>query len=255
MKRSYIIIIFLLILLPLIDCPLSALDIPALKGRVNDYAGILGGGQEAELDGMLRAVEEKTSSQVVLLTIPSLSGEVLEDFSLRVVEKWKLGQEGLDNGVLLLVAMAERKIRIEVGYGLESILTDAKGSYIIRALMVTQFKKGNYFAGIKSGLSAVTGIINKDFDITPEQLAKFRKKEKGAKGDHVPVGMIVFIIIIILSFFKRGTRGRGYSSAASWMLFGGSSSGRSSFGGGGGFSGGFSGGGGSFGGGGASGGW
>jgi uncharacterized protein len=220
---------------------------------VNDYAGILSSGQEVELDGILRKTEEKTSSQVVLLTISSLSGEVLEYFSIRILKKWKLGQEGLDNGVLLLVAIAERKIRIEVGYGLESILTDAKSSYIIRELIVAHFKKGNYFAGIKSGLSAVTGIINKDFDITPEQLAKFRKKEKGVKGGHVPVGMIVFIIIIILSFFKRGTRGRGYRSAAPWILFGGGGSGRSSFGGG--FSGGFSGGGGSFGGGGASGGW
>jgi uncharacterized protein len=252
MKRSYITIIVLFILFPFIACPVFALDIPALTGRVNDYAGILGSSQEAELDGMLREAEEKTSSQVVLLTIPSLSGEVLEDFSIRVVQKWKLGQEGLDNGVLLLVAMAERKIRIEVGYGLESILTDAKSAYIIRELMVTQFKKGNYFAGIRSGLSAVTGIIKKDFDITPEQLAKFREAEKDSKGTQIPFGMIVFIIIIILSFFKRGTRGGGFRGAAPWILFGGSS-GRSSFGGG--FSGGFSGGGGGFGGGGASGGW
>jgi len=252
MKRSAIIIIMsFFILLSLTTPPMFALDVPALKGRVNDYAGILNSSQEAELNSLLRETEEKTSSQVVLLTIASLSGEVLEDFSIRVVDKWQLGQGGLDNGVLLLVSMAERKIRLEVGYGLESILTDAKGSYIIRELMVSHFKKGNYFAGIESGLNAVTGIIKKDFDITPEQLAKFRKKQKKAEGENIPVGMIVFIIIIILSFFKRGTRGRGYRSAAPWIFFGGGS-GRGSSGGG---FGGFSGGGGGFGGGGASGGW
>ena len=164
-----------------------SLDVPKMKGRINDYAGILSQSEEMQLDAMLASVEEQTSSQVALLTIPSLQGENLEDFSIQVVESegWQLGQKGLDNGVLLLVALKERKLRIEVGYGLESILTDFKCDYIIRKLIVGHFKKGNYFAGIHSGLQSVTGIIKKDFDITPEQLAKFKKEKKNAQYDRI----------------------------------------------------------------------
>ncbi len=226
-----------------------ALEIPPLAGRVNDYGDILNSSQETTLESLLREAENKTSSQVVLLTIPSLQGEVLEDYSMRVVEKWKIGQEKFDNGLLVLVAMKERKIRVEVGYGLEHIITDAKSSYIIRKLMVPFFKKGNYYDGINQGLIAVTGLITKEFEITPEQLARFNKEGKRRKGTHLPFGLIVFIIIIVLSLFRGGTR-RGYRGGG--IFWGGG------FGsGGGGFSsgGGFSGGGGSFGGGGSSGGW
>ena len=224
-----------------------ALDVPPLAGRVNDYADVLNSSQEMTLENLLKGAENKTSSQVVLLIVSSLQGEVLEDYSLKVVEKWKIGQEEFDNGLLVLVAMKERKIRVEVGYGLEHIITDAKSSYIIRRLMVPLFKKRNYYGGINQGLIAVSGLITKEFEITPEQLAKFKKEGKRRKGTHL--GLIVFFIIIVLSFFRGGTR-RGYRSGG--IFWGGG------FGsGGGGFSsgGGFSGGGGSFGGGGSSGGW
>ena len=101
--------------------PVFALDVPKLKGRINDYAGILNSSEESQLESVLRKTEAKTSSQVVLLTIPSLEGENLEDYSIRVVEKWQIGQKEYDNGALLLVALAEKKVRIEVGYGLEHI--------------------------------------------------------------------------------------------------------------------------------------
>ncbi|UCH92343.1 MAG: TPM domain-containing protein [Candidatus Aminicenantes bacterium] len=237
--------------------PLAALKVPKKTGRrVNDFAGILTNSQETSLENLLRDTEQKTSSQVALLTIPSLEGEVLEEFSLKVTEEWELGQEEFDNGVLVLVAMGERKIRIEVGYGLEPILTDAKSNYIIRKMIVPEFKKRNYFAGINNGLKAVSGLIAKEFEITPQQLQKFQKEQRRAKGTHIPFGVIVFFIIIglsVLKGFARGGMGRG-SSAIFWgSAMGGSSYHRS---GGGGFSGGgFSGGGGSFGGGGSSGGW
>ena len=225
------------------------LEVPELKYWVNDQAGILNKSQESTLENLLTQTSDKTSSQVVLLVIQSLRGEVLEDFSLRVAEKNKIGRKEFDNGVLVLVAMAERKIRIEVGYGLEPIITDIKSGYIIRELMVPHFKKGDYYAGINRGLSAVTGLITKDFEITPEQLAKYRKKRTGRKGGHTPFAFIVFVIIVILMFFKGGTRGGRRSGG---IFYGGG------FGGGGGGGvggGGFSGGGGSFGGGGSSGGW
>ncbi len=228
-----------------------ALDVPPLTGRVNDYADVLNSSQEMTLNNLLKGAENKTSSQVVLLTVSSLQGEVLENYSLRVVEEWKIGQKEFDNGLLVLVSMKERKIRVEVGYGLEHIITDAKSSYIIRKLMVPLFKKGNYYGGINQGLIAVSGLITKEFEITPEQLAKFRKEGKRRRGTHLPFGLIVFIIIILLSLFRGGTR-RGYRSGGIFWG-GGFGSGGGGFGGGGG--GGFSGGGGSFGGGGSSGGW
>jgi uncharacterized protein len=249
-NNKAVIVVILLVLVFSYPESLMSLEVPQLKGRINDYADILSASQESSLEQMLENLEGKTSSQVVLLTIPSLQGEVLEVFSVRVATDWKLGQDKYDNGVLLLVAMKERKIRIEVGYGLEPILTDAKSDFIIRKLMVTRFKRKDYYGGINEGLAAITGIISKDFDITPEELAKFQKDSKRKKrGGHFPLGTIIFIIFIILAAFGGGGRGRGYRRGGG-IFFGGGG-----FGGGGFSGGGFSGGGGSFGGGGSSGGW
>jgi uncharacterized protein len=261
MTKKYILGIGAAVMVIFFQQAAAALEIPQLQGRVNDYAGVLNNSQKSQLDNLLMDAEQKTSSQVVLLTIPSLEGEVLEDYSIRVAENWKLGQKEFDNGVLVLVAMAERKIRIETGYGLESILTDAKSNYIIRKLMVPEFKQKDYFAGLDNGLKAVTGLIDKEFEITPEQLKKFQDEQARAKGTHVPLGAIIFIIFIILSFVKNAARG-GMRGAATGLFLGsmmGSGRSHRSSGGffsGGGFGGGgFSGGGGSFGGGGSSGGW
>lgn len=232
---------------------LLALDVPALEGRVNDYAGILNESQKASLENLLQEAENKTSSQVVLLIINSLEGDALEDFSIRVVEKWKIGQKEFSNGALVLVALAEKKIRIEVGYGLESIITDMKSGYIIREIIIPYFKKGDYYDGISQGLMAITGLISKEFEITPEQLAKYQKQTKRGKGIHIPFALIVFIIIVLINILKSGTR-RGYGRGGGIFYGGGfGGGGFGGFGGGGG--GGFSGGGGSFGGGGSSGSW
>jgi uncharacterized protein len=230
------------ILLSILCVFLFSLDVPQLKSRINDYAGILSQSEESSLEQLLEEAENKTTSQFVLLTISSLEGEVLEDFSIRVAEDWKIGQKEFDNGVILLISMAEKKIRIEVGYGLESILTDAKCGYIIRNEIVPSFKKGDYFSGISRGLKAITGIVNREFDISPEDLKKHRKSKKKS---HIPIGFIIFIFIFIL-LIARGGKGRGGTT----FWGGGFGGGSGGFGGGG-----FSGGGGSFGGGGSSGGW
>lgn len=236
---------WILVLVFLCFSMLFSLQVPPLKGRINDYAGILTPAQENQLEELLAEAETKTTSQVVLLILDSLEGEVLEDFSIRVADSWKIGQKGLDNGVILLIAMAEKKIRIEVGYGLEPVLTDLKSGYIIRNVIAEQFKKGQYFGGIAQGLKTITGIITRDYEIPPEELEKYRKEGKKGKGVFVPF-FFVFIFILLANIF-RGGRQRGSS-----VFWGGGFGGRS----GGGFGGGgFSGGGGSFGGGGASGGW
>ena len=254
MKIVFVLVGVLGILL-LASQTLFALDVPALKGRVNDYADILNNSQKASLENMLQDAENKTSSQVVLLIINSLEGDALEDFSIRVVEKWKIGQKEFSNGILVLVALAEKKIRIEVGYGLESIITDMKSGYIIREIIIPYFKRGDYYDGISQGLMAITGLISKEFEITPEQLAKYQKQTKRREGIHIPFALIVFIIIVLINIVKSGTR-RGYGHGRGGGIFYGGGFGGGGFGGfGGGGGGGFSGGGGSFGGGGSSGSW
>lgn len=236
----------ILILLMACAAFVFSLEIPLLKARINDLANLLSSGEEAQLEKLLEEAENKTTSQFALLTLQSLQGESLEDYSIRVAEKWKIGQKGLDNGVIVIIAMAERKIRIEVGYGLEPILTDAKCGYIIRNHIVTSFKKGEYFKGISQALNAITGIVNKEFDISPEELARYKKAQKKGKGSMIPFGLFMLMVIIFMNIF-RGGRGSGRGSSIFW---GGGSGSSGGFGGGG-----FSGGGGSFGGGGASGGW
>lgn len=247
--------IFLFIILILIFTQIFALKVPKLMGHVNDYAGILSQHEKNTLERMLISAENKTSSQIVLLTIPSLKGESLEDFSMNVVETWKIGQKEFDNGILLLIAMKERKIRIEVGYGLEHIITDAKSGFIIRNLMLNDFRKGDFLGGLSASIKAVSGLITKDFEITPEQLARYKKMERIGKPAQVPVGFIIFMIMILLSMFGKKGKGRRGGILPLLLLgsmLGGGGRGSSGFGGG---FGGFSGGGGGFGGGGASGGW
>jgi uncharacterized protein len=136
-----------------------SLDIPPLTGRVVDRAQVLSSSDHSRLNDLLAAHESRTSNQVAVLILPSLAGEPLEEFSHRVASSWGLGQKGTDNGVLLLVALQERKIRIEVGYGLEGTLTDAKTSQIIRHEMVPRFRQGEYSEGIVAGVRAILNTI------------------------------------------------------------------------------------------------
>ena len=223
-----------------------ALDVPRLTGRVNDYANILTSGQKTSFESFLKKVETASSAQVVLLTINSLEGGNLEDFSMTVSEKWKVGQKDKDNGVILLIVVKDKKIRIEVGYGLEGVLTDLKCGYIIRQLIVPGFKKGKFYDGINEGLTAITGLITKEYEISPEQLKEFEKRTSTEKKQSAISAITIFIIFFLSIFLKRRNR-RGYRGTSFWFGAGGGSGGFSG--------GGFSGGGGSFGGGGSSGGW
>src|ERR687891_2565814 len=135
-----------------------ALEIPALRGRVNDYAGMVPPDKAQQLEDRLARFETETGHQVAVLTIPSLEGEPIEDFSIRVAESWKIGQKGFDNGAILLIAQKERKLRIEVGYGLEGVFPDAIASRIIREVIVPRFREGNFSPGIEAGVDAILQV-------------------------------------------------------------------------------------------------
>jgi len=234
--------------------PVFALEVPALKGRVNDYAQVLTAEQAAALDNILAGIESSTTAQFALLTIRSLEGEPLEDYALRVVEAWKLGQKGVDNGLLMLVAVEDRAIRIEVGYGLEGTLPDGKCGTIIRQAIVPEFRKGNYYEGISKAFQIMGQAIGGD----PSQikLLESREAESGHKSGVGSFFVMLILFFLVAKIISPCRKGRWYSSrpGGGWRSFGtgGFSSGSSSGGFGGG---GFSGGGGGFGGGGASGHW
>lgn len=232
-----------LILLPAL-LPVSAhaeAKVPKLRGRVNDYAKLLDARQQGQIESALAGFEAQTTTQVVLLTMESLEGEDIEGFSIRVAEKWKIGQKGKDNGVILVVAHKDRKVRIEVGYGLEGALTDLEASRIIRHVILPAFRDGNFFAGIAGGLDGVMKATVGEFQAPKKAGAYGRSGTRKTKSLFSSIlGIAVFILLI-------STRtGRFFLFAT--LLMGGRG------GRGGGF-GGFSGGGGGFGGGGASGGW
>lgn len=240
----------------------NALEVPALTGRIVDNARIISSQDKMEISSYLKNLEDETGIQMAVLTIKSLEGESLEEFSLRTCEKWKLGQKGKDNGALLLVALNERKIRIEVGYGLEESLTDTKCGLIIRNVIIPEFRNGDYSNGIAKGVRNMAGIAGNNAELISKKVSN---PEHSDGSSSVLAGfMFVFGWFILFSCIASGRQNHFlpwiiFSSAyrASHRSYGSDFSGRSrhsSFGSG--FSGGsFGGHGGGFGGGGASGGW
>jgi len=234
------------------------LDVPQLNRRVTDQAGILSPSEQARLEENLMAFENETSNQIAVLIVNSLDGETIEQYSIDVVDKWKLGTADRDNGVLLLIAVQDRQVRIEVGYGLEGALTDLISSQIIRTVIAPEFRNGNYYTGIDQATRAIMLATKNEYKADPRQQKQY--SEERAKS----LASLVFFIIFILFFIGGGRRGRRnllwallFSNMFSGRGGGGWRSGGGGFGGFGGSGGfgGFSGGGGGFGGGGSSGGW
>jgi uncharacterized protein len=250
MKR---ILLFVLILTPLVSS--AQPKIPELWGtRIHDEAGILSAPFVNSLEQQLKSHEDSTSNQIAVLTIGTLEDYPIEEYTLQVAEKWLLGQKGKDNGVLLFVAVQDRKIRIEVGYGLEGVLPDALANQIIRNEMAPYFRQSDYEGGIQAGINAILQAI------AGEYKADHPVRGRQSGGSLFPF-IIILVIIILISIMRGGRGGRGRRGGlgpwfGGWIAgsgFGGGWSG----GGGGGWSGGggFSGGGGGFGGGGSSGSW
>ena len=184
-----------------------ALDVPPLTGRVVDLAQVLPATVAASLVRDLEAHESKTSNQVVVLTLPSLEGEPLESFSHRVATTWKLGQKGTENGVLLLLALRERKVRIEVGYGLEGTLTDLRSAHIIRQEIVPRFRNGDLSGGIAAGAHAILDTIEGTYKADEVLPGHARSGQDPTAIEYVIIGVVVGTLAgIVLSHGLRRTR-------------------------------------------------
>ncbi|AZO79906.1 hypothetical protein B5U98_02860 [Bosea sp. Tri-39] len=238
---------------------------PALTGRIVDNSSLLNAEAFARIERKLKAHEEKTSDQVVVATLPSLQSYPIEDFANGLFRAWKLGDKAKNNGVLLLVAPNERKVRIEVGYGLEGALTDALSKVIITTAVAPKFKNGDFAGGIEGGVDAILSILTGDAEEW-QRRAQIRSDESSWVETAAVIFVMIVVFILIVSFMQELGRSSGGSRShrtrdGRWIVLppsGGSGwSGGSSSGGwgSGSSSGGFSGGGGSSGGGGASGDW
>ena len=227
----------------------SAMEYPALTGRVVDTAGILSAPAEAALNRQLEAHERATGQQIVVATVKDLGGLDIQDYGYQLGRQWGIGGKEHDTGVVLVIAPTLRKVRIDVGYGLEGDLTDAVSANIIQTRILPEFRKNDYDAGVRGGVDAIIAVLGGHGEA-------LQSRDRRVKV--LPVGIFWLIVLtIVLSGGFGGRRGGGgLARAVIWgsVLNGMSGGGRGSsgFGGGGG---GFRGGGGSFGGGGASGSW
>jgi len=199
-------IVFIFLFFLLIPGLIHALDVPPLQGYVNDYAGMISPTIRTQLEAELKGFEQTDSTQLVILTIPSLEGEVIEDFGIRVGESWKIGQKNKDNGIIMLVAKQERKIRIEVGRGLEGRLTDLLAGRIVDLVITPRFKRGDFEGGFQAGVSALVDATRGEFKADEGRRAK---KSKGAPSffTFLIAGFVALLFIGSLSRILGGIAG------------------------------------------------
>ena len=201
--------------------PARAAEVPFLSGRVVDNAEILQPVTRSGLIIAIRAHEQHTSDQIVVLTVPTIGDESVEEYATKVFETWKLGVKGKDNGVLVVIVPQDRKMRIEVGYGLEGTLTDVASSRIIRNVMTPQFKAGNYDQGVLDGVRAIIAQLEGQADVAPD-LAASNDTKPSSNGFspamdwpmRILVGAFIFGIIGLFTFIGVMTPGFG-----GWFLY------------------------------------
>jgi len=241
----------------LLASPLPALEVPPAPTRyLTDNAGVVPPQRAAEIEARLAAIEQRTGHQVIAVTFGSLEGEVLEDFTMRVAERWKVGRKSLDDGVIFFAFIGDRRLRLEVGYGLEDKITDALASRLLAATVKPAFREGDYGGGILALATALESVFRGDPPPAP-------REQRGDRSEAALIIGLIVLLLVLQLLARRGQSGsamrrdgwspRSRGRGGPWGGFGGGSFGGGSFGGG--SFGGFSSGGGSFGGGGASGSW
>ena len=212
----------------------SAADIPLLEGYVTDQAGLISAGVKVKLENYLKDFEKSDSTQIFILTVPSLEGKALEQYSVEVAEAWKIGQAGKDNGVLLFVARDDRQVRIEVGYGLEGMLTDLLAGRIIDHEIIPRFKEGKFEEGITAGVGGIVAVVRGEYKGEPENAVTTVRT--------LAIFIIIIAVLIIRGVFRKhggsgghggffsggigGGRGEGFSGGSGGRFGGGGASGR-----------------------------
>lgn len=197
----------------------TALDVPPLTGRVVDLAHVLPNSTVESLTAQLAAHETQSSNQVAVLIVPSLEGESLEEFSHRVATTWKLGRKGTDNGVLLSVAIKERKVRIEVGYGLEGVLTDIRAAQIIRNEVVPRFRIGDMPGGVTAGINAIIKTVEGTYHASENAVPRQESDVIGQVVVAVVVGLLVGLMFMNIHRFIGPVAGAGISTLlAPWLV-------------------------------------
>jgi uncharacterized protein len=262
---------FFLFIALLFAAPAAAQTYPALSGRVVDAANLLSPEQEAALTQKLEALQQASTRQLVVATIPDLQGREIEEYGVGLGRAWGIGQSQANNGIILIVAPSERKVRIEVGYGLEGIMTDALSSQIINRDILPSFRDNDYPGGIIAGTDAIIAQLQAPPEAAEQNLRQAAEaqqhRHRGGRSFAPLIGWGIVLLFVLFSMIRRGIGGKRYRRGRRGPVIiwgpglgsggwgGGGSSWSSGGGGWGGGGGGFSGGGGSFGGGGASGGW
>ncbi|MFA5397982.1 MAG: TPM domain-containing protein, partial [Methanogenium sp.] len=222
-KSTILIISSILFLSPAL---VYSLDVPEYHNWVNDYANVIDDDVESVLNNTIAEFEEKTSSEITVVTINSLDGENLEDFSMKIADNWKVGKEDKDNGIMLLFAIAEKRVRLEVGYGLEGVINDAKAGRILDDCVVEFRDEGDYTNAAKNGVECIIQEIGTE-EWTEEQ---------SGSGSAILLFIIIgffglFFICAIFSSSSGGSIGSGFIGGGIGLGSGGGSSGGSCFGG------------------------
>lgn len=202
MKRSFFssaVLLLTIVVLSFLAQTSSALEAPPLKGRINDYASMLTPSTVQTLEQKLASFERETSNQIVLLTIPSLEGDAIENYAIRVAEAWKIGQKDKNNGVILILAKKERKIRIEVGTGLQGVLPDITAGQIIRNVIAPNLRSGDVDKGISAGLGAIIDATKGEFKASAADQKNVKKKKNSGYG--------LFIILTIFGLLITAAAG------------------------------------------------
>jgi uncharacterized protein len=178
---------FMLGVLVMSAVSLAAQELPKPTGRITDLANVIDAATEAELDRRLDQLEQQTSSEIAIVTVPSLDRVPIEDYAVRLFKAWGIGQATTDNGVLVLVAPNEREMKIEVGYGLEGVLPDGLAGEIIREQFIPRFREDDYNGGIRDGVTRVIDVVEKQQVLSAEELAKFN----GAASEDAPIWIVI----------------------------------------------------------------
>lgn len=203
---------FTAIFLFMVTASIFALKVPKLQGRVNDHAGLMSLNDKAAVEKYLEDLETTTSIQIAVLTVPSLEDENLEDYTIRVCEEWKLGQKDKDNGALLFVAFKEKKIRIEVGYGLEEKLTATKCGIIIRNIIKPQFMMGKYSDGLVEAAQTMGGIASDNAELISK---KMEKRSSDGVSNALKGIVIMFLWFVFCSCLASGKK----NHFLPWIIF------------------------------------